>query len=122
MEESDGVLYQGRRGAEGVMTDVCPMLCDFCSAENPIYEYDCTDFVTVQALPGLAGAVSEGGWLACRECAAFIDAGDLDGLIERCWQIHKAMYPFMPDAVKENLVYGHRRFFEHRKGRKSITQ
>ena len=43
------------------------VLCDFCSAANPVWSFDCATY----PVPDL-GVVSQGAWLACEDCAALI--------------------------------------------------
>jgi hypothetical protein len=93
-------------------------VCDFCSAVNPIYSYDCADFVTMET----PLTTSQGAWLACKECAALIDAGAQQPLVNRCWMIHKTMYPFLNEQSQNDMTESFRRFFTSRKGRKSIMQ
>lgn len=97
--------------------------CDFCSAVNPIYSYDCSDFVTMEDTAGTPLTSSQGAWLACKECAALIDAGAQQPLVNRCWMIHKTKLPFLNEQSQNDMAESFRRFFAKRKGgRKSITQ
>lgn len=55
-------------------------LCDFCSSLKPPYkEYPCRDFQ--HPLSPLHW--SRGEWNACDKCAALVDAGDREGLLQR---------------------------------------
>lgn len=53
------------------------MLCDFCCADHPCWEYPADDFIAFAAQGSL------GSWAACETCHGLIEAGDHDGLAQR---------------------------------------
>ncbi|HEU4753404.1 MAG TPA: hypothetical protein VFU47_09885 [Armatimonadota bacterium] len=61
------------------------MTCDFCSATPAVRAYRTPDFVLedVTAPGGRIQRISTEGWAACADCAALIDAGDEEGVIDR---------------------------------------
>jgi hypothetical protein len=77
------------------------MICDFCSAENPTRKYDCLPFL----MDNLLGFEqwSDSAWAACDPCAALIDAGAWEVLIDKV----TATFPisFTPAACREYRRY-----------------
>ena len=53
------------------------MLCDFCSLPAPAWRYPATSF------HDMFGGRSVADWLACEDCHALIEAGNLAGLVRR---------------------------------------
>jgi len=57
------------------------IVCDFCLAENPQWEYEAKD-MAITAHPQID--MSQGAWAACGDCVRLIEANDVDGLLDRC--------------------------------------
>lgn len=88
--------------------------CDFCPNECNagafIYTdehgstqyskaYDCEDFI----LPA-TGLPSYGAWGACPHCAALIEAGNWDGLVERMASMYAERSPFLPAQIAKAMM------------------
>jgi hypothetical protein len=85
-------------------------LCDFCALFNPPYKvYPCKDFPH----PFDPKCWSRGSWNACHSCAAFIDADDRKGLVERCAMLLE--FEFGPIHRKQELEAFQEGFFNNRK-------
>ena len=76
------------------------MHCDFCDTVNPEHHksYACHSFETVAIVGRVPVPLLEsvGSWMACESCAAFIDANDLDGLLDRT-VAHLASPIYLPE-------------------------
>jgi hypothetical protein len=70
-------------------------ICDFCSSPNTVCRYQCVDFESESKSAGVLydGSGTTVGptnlvfqsidyWAACAACASFVDAEDIDGLLE----------------------------------------
>jgi len=51
------------------------MICDFCSAPEPLHEIQVRSFQIEDLI------VSDGNFMACGICMTFIDAGNQEGLL-----------------------------------------
>lgn len=67
--EEEGETYE-----EAVSSPVC----DFCFDQGPTWDYPCKRFTIAELGFGSADA-----WAACNTCAELIEAGDVEGLVER---------------------------------------
>lgn len=92
------------------------MKCDFCSATPVVRAYHVPDF-NLQEVPGVQ-RVSKGGWAACADCRALIDAGQEEAVIDRAVTRLREVNPrwrAMPLANAKSLVASQqRRFFRVR--------
>lgn len=68
---------------------MCAMdICDFCNSPAVVHRYQCMDFKAASADAGVlySGPTnlvlhSHDYWAACAECACYVDAEDLEGLV-----------------------------------------
>lgn len=76
----DGWIY-----AQVSADDRAAPTCDFCTADYPTWLYPCEPFTVAVIANGQTHAQDSGddGWAACDPCAALVDAGDRDGLMDR---------------------------------------
>lgn len=58
-----------------------PPVCDFCLAPGPAWQHPAGLMALVDSPAG--ADLSDDEWAACESCHALIQAGDVDGLIER---------------------------------------
>lgn len=83
-------------------------VCDFCSSEKIVKDYDCPDFLipVVNAMGQRGELGSQGKWAACQICADLIDAGQQDQLMARALQTCYAQHPSWPKdgPIAEGLV------------------
>lgn len=87
-------------------------VCDFCSNPKPIRTYACRDIVMLdERVPRFD---SSGEWMACADCAKFIDADDLKGLIEYAVQCWRAERPDDLDSIRTTVTTTHTKFWESR--------
>jgi hypothetical protein len=94
------------------------MICDFCaSPQQPvIFEYPCTDFVAIELGPIDMGM--NGSWMACQECSALIDRGELSALAVRQIESRRDLpedINFQAEIIGI-LVQAYMRFQSHRTG------
>lgn len=81
------------------------MKCDFCSAVPAVRAYKTVDFVMHQ-IKG-AEAISTEGWAACQECAALLDQGDEEAVIDRaCDRLRRVnpMWGALPRHAARSIV------------------
>lgn len=75
--------YQRHFGFKADPAESPREFCDFCCEREARWTYPAEDF-PMQVIR-VAGADrphwSQGAWACCGECAEFVDAGDLDGLV-----------------------------------------
>jgi hypothetical protein len=77
----------------GAMTDTLRLrlganefpVCDFCSAEQVVKDYDCVDYLIPVTNPKgqTIELGSTGKWAACVQCAKLIDENNREGLLQR---------------------------------------
>lgn len=107
--ERDGATYM----------DAKQPVCDFCLGPDPRWQYPAAP-MPIQGHPLIDESDDE--WCACDECKLLIEAHNLEGLLERCLELHMAMeipadYRKPPRSVvrrtlRENLL----RFMDARRG------
>lgn len=95
--------------------------CDFCSrvGEAEYREFPCRNFTV---MVGGRQHESLGAWSACSICAGLIDAGDREGLAERCvarlLEPAREMPPEMreqfEEAMRQFVAVLHDAFYRHR--------
>ena len=98
------------------MIDV-DLICDFCSAPDPLWRYPARTFLAY-CLANVAGE-SVGDWAACDVCHKLIEAGDRKGLAQHSLDELMLKHPETRPAAAvlyENLAELHDQFFEHRGG------
>ncbi len=75
-------------------------ICDFCSCSEVVKRFECADFDSPSMDAGVTYPnaedeeedlvlASEGYWAACANCAALVEAGDVDRLIKRALDEHE---------------------------------
>lgn len=74
-----------------------PDICDFCDSPSVVRRYECMDFRAESGSVGVLYATPEGPtnlvmqsrdyWAACAECARFVDAEDVEGLLKRVTEV-----------------------------------
>lgn len=92
-------------------------VCDFCSTPKVIWCYPAEDF-TAYTFGNLIGQ-SVGGWAACQDCWALIEADDRRGLAERSTALLIDTNPEMAEARSELIAKMstlHGIFFANRTG------
>jgi len=101
------------------MTDV---ICDFCSTPEVNWRYPCdnfTIFLILQKGNGQTNRVSwssTGDWKACADCSHLIEAGDWDGLAQRCVILRHPELPLVIQReVKESILVLHKEFQNNRR-------
>lgn len=93
------------------------LVCDFCSSDNPQWDYPARDFVG-EAHSNFVSS-SDGDWAACSECHALIEAGDRSNLALRSLGLLLCKAPELTDHADEiyqELLALHQKFFTHRLG------
>ncbi len=85
------------------------LICDFCNSPNVLWSYPAADF-QVEGMPFIG---SKGGWAACHDCAALIEAKDVDGLARRALSTAPA---FMRERCFPFTKAIHAQFFRCRLG------
>jgi hypothetical protein len=90
------------------------IICDFCASPEVLWSYPAADF----HVEGTRLLGSEGGWAACHECAALIEADDRDGLARRALSTAPA---FMRERCLPFMRALHTQFFEARRGPAQIA-
>ena len=115
------------------------MLCDLCSAPNPVYRYPARDFdsrTDVAAQPvELEGQTIEAGtpvtqfstgdWAACEVCHAMIQRNYRAGLALRSLNFMLIEDPEMAeraDDLYQMLMELHAKFFDNRTGEPVLTE
>lgn len=111
--------------------DVAQMVCDFCSAMEPMWVFPTRPArYTVTVKPGAEyTANDDDAWCACWACSNLIDGHDLAGLVRRALSKSpslKAMIDEIPaserrnarDVFKEQLTTMYERFWQARTGEK----
>ena len=91
------------------------LLCDFCSALSPAWTYQSLSFI-VYLPPAFAGG-SVGGWAACDECHALIEANKREELTQRCLDEFTFKHPEIAgDAAILHQFFAEiqDQFFKHR--------
>ena len=87
-------------------------VCDFCSDPKPVRLFQAPDFMMAKDSPGLR---SRGGWMACAECGALIDAEQWKELVERAiaalWPKYDGLLPRR--LLREQVELSHKLFREH---------
>lgn len=101
--------------------DGVEFMCDFCGELNPqpYKDYEAKDIEVMQAWESSTNQshMSEGGWVACKQCAELIDKNDREGLIKRTIPIimKKLGIPESRSVETEIEVRQiHRKFWESR--------
>lgn len=73
-------------------------VCDFCSDPRIVTDYDCSDYVI--PVTGPDGKTmklgSKGKWAACAQCAAIVDRGDQEALLQRSMECLFLKHPEWP--------------------------
>lgn len=101
------------------------LICDFCSAPNPIMEYPCRSFglTSEQALTPGAPVTRQGGfqwakekdlclssattfrslgsWAACEACHHLVDQGQIEALTQRAFAIFRQKDPRLNQALDD---------------------
>lgn len=101
------------------------LICDFCSAPNPIMQYPCRSFglTDEQALKAGAPVTEQGGfrwarredlslspartfqsigsWAACEACHHLIDQGKIEALAQRVFAIFRQKDPRLDQALDD---------------------
>jgi hypothetical protein len=98
------------------MTDTT-LLCDFCSAPDPVWRYPAGSFLAYCVANILGESV--GDWAACKQCHMLIEANDRSGLARRSLDELIAKQPeaiLAAPALYEKLAELHQEFFAHRAG------
>lgn len=93
------------------------MICDFCSAQNPAWQYPALTFLAYCI--SHIGGESVGDWAACDACHQLIEAEDRRGLAQRSLQELILKHPETSSAATElylELVELQQQFFLHRSG------
>lgn len=103
-------------------------ICDFCSSPEAFYAYSAADFEAAEVRVPEVGTFilnSLGAWLACRDCACFIEAERWEDLLERSFrtfcELHGEglrMTPADEIAIREFIGHVHAQF---RRFRQSAT-
>lgn len=103
-------------------------ICDFCSSPEIFCTYSAADFEAAEVrIPELGSFLlnSLGAWLACRDCACFIEAERWEDLLERSFrtfcELHGAgltMTPADEIGIREFIGHVHAQF---RRFRQSAT-
>jgi hypothetical protein len=95
------VEHQGETFHETVSSPVC----DFCFDQGPTWDYPCERFVIPELDFG-----SDEGWSACDTCSALVEAGDVEGIVER------GLMVFGQPERREALIKITEGFLAHRTG------
>ena len=85
------------------------IICDFCSSPDVLWSYPAANF----QVEGTRVLASEGGWAACHDCAALIEADDRGGLARRALSATPA---FMQERCLPFMRALHALFFQDRRG------
>jgi hypothetical protein len=97
------------------------MVCDFCSAPDPVVAYACRSFDATLPENATHEHRMIGAWVACQPCRELIDAGDREGLVarsEKRWhEKHPGEDAETSDLVRPWIERLHDGFFAHRTGR-----
>jgi hypothetical protein len=97
---------------------VSTLVCDFCHAPEPTWDYPATDFA-YPTVAGLPRQRSTGSWLACDVCHVLIEAARWRDLAARSAALFVQRHHY-PAALRQELVshavVAHRLFREHRAG------
>jgi hypothetical protein len=93
--------------------------CDFCSAPELYANYPAKTLTAWQLKDpdgNMLNVNSGSDWAACRACAALVDAGNWDALVERGIQWFRMRYgAATPEAELRQVIRDlHRRFRENR--------
>jgi hypothetical protein len=91
------------------------MLCDFCSDPLPVRELPAETFILDEARAELPPMQSTGGWTACAECGAMIDARNWNALEERAMgRMAKKYQGLLPhNEIRKIVRRSHGGFREH---------
>ena len=84
------------------------MLCDFCSAPDPVLSFDAKNFV-LTAFSGMGVTQqSDGNWAACATCGELVAAKKWELLSVRVALTFIAAHPEIPASVDElaDELYG----------------
>jgi hypothetical protein len=106
----------------GIWQQSKPVQCDFCSSLDVVRWYQCRDFDSDSKAIGIkyAGEPVElhsvGEWASCRHCEAFIEAMDLEGLVNRaCTQFNLKHPGYEIDgALRKHIAYTYELFFTNK--------
>jgi hypothetical protein len=98
--------------------------CDFCNKPAPDWTYPARPFRGRFHDPENTVAEpfgSDGGWAACDECHALIEAGDDEGLVEKTMRSPHSFVDLTDadptwNAVRGSIVQLHQAFRSHRTG------
>ena len=112
-----------------------PVQCDFCSApdqvacyrakefgitsseqvfpDTPVYNIGGLDHVATDDIHPIRGfgTMAHPLWLACSQCSAFIDARNLDGLLEHCVTRSQREGMLPTNLPPQNIRHFYRDFF-----------
>lgn len=95
-------------------------ICDFCDSPDVVRRYQCTDFDAgskdvgvLYPRPDPTNLVlhSISYWAACAECARYVDAEDLDGLLKH---VTAAFHVPSSHPVRIHLRHAYTLFFKNR--------
>lgn len=91
------------------------MICDFCSQDNPTWEYTAKDFRTIDT--SVLIGTSHGSWAACDICHKLIEESKFDELANRSAKLLHRDTPFIPyDICLTHIRALHNKFKENRTG------
>lgn len=97
------------------------LVCDFCSLPEISWSYPVTEFEQRMEVDGkVFDNVYLGDWAACDKCHDLIEAGDKEGLLDRCFLSEHSVYKKC--SAEENVEYRkkvtvlHEEFFAMRSG------
>ena len=77
------------------------MLCDFCSAPDPVLAFDARDFILPEFGNDDVAPESVGGWCACAACGELVANRDWQALAERAATSLLVKYPDFPATCDE---------------------
>lgn len=130
----DGVVYvvdgryfcdDARELNEALVKLTALLVCDFCSASGPAWDYD-AGFAVIEAdieADGTTVHASRGGWFACADCAALIEADDVEGIRERAVVALARVAPGQPiEVVREAIELTQSAFWRARTGTRRALQ
>src|SRR6266571_638696 len=98
------------------------IICDFCSATDPCWDYPTQSFATGDVLEvgdARYPTMSTGGWAACQTCHDYIEALNYSSLLQRSVHTFLQKYGPLPDnhamvLLRNELHQLHQQFRRHR--------
>lgn len=99
---------------DGRLVHVVPAtgpVCDLCTGEPAVYCYPARTFI-LEAWHWR----SIGSWAACAGCAALVEAGDLEGLAQRCIHPRPGEHTEVTAARAAAIMAAHAAFLANRCG------